>query len=114
MKQLLLIIIIAIIISCNNQQNYSERNVICDVEEINISSALENNDLIISDIVDSVKIIVLETTEKSILSSINQVIIGDNFIYIRDNYESGGVAIFKKDGSWRAGGNKPRNENILR
>jgi hypothetical protein len=100
MKQLILIIFVATIISCNNRQNYSAKNVLCDVEEMNISTALENKDLIISDIVDSVKIITLETTEKSILSSINQVIIGDNFIYIRDNYESGGVAIFKKDGSF--------------
>lgn len=73
--------------------------IIDSSEVIDVSDALGQKKLI-EDIVSDVSIVQLETKEESILSYIYQVELAGNYIYIRDDYDGGNVAIFDKNGKF--------------
>ena len=68
---------------------------------IDIESAIDNAKYYeYEDMVDSIKIILLETNESSMLSNIIEVVVGDEFIYTIDQYQGGRVSIFDLNGKF--------------
>lgn len=100
MKNLLFIILIISFWGCNTQPHFTVSNVENTAEIIDVTTALENESLKIDDIIDSMSLIILETNDESLLSSIDQIVIGDEYIYVLDAYQLGSVAIFTKDGKF--------------
>ncbi len=94
----LLVVFTIICWSCHSSPSFRSCKVECNAEDIDLTSALSNEKLTIDDLLDSMYIVALETSSNSILSSVKNIILGDQYIYILDNYGSGGVAIFYRDG----------------
>ena len=65
-----------------------------------LDAVFEQKEFHISDLVDTLEVIALETTSESVLASINLTKITDDYIYVMDSYQNGGLAIFDKDGKF--------------
>lgn len=85
---------------------------------VDLNKTLQNSDdeTVIIRHINSVDIIKLETTDKSVVSQIYNIVVSDEFIYVHDSYQSGGLAIFRKDGSFvkrLKRGNGPGELNLI-
>ncbi|MCQ2974404.1 MAG: 6-bladed beta-propeller [Bacteroidales bacterium] len=69
---------------------------------IDVNEAIENYDeyFFIEDLVDTIKLIQLETTEESLVGDIYEIKMSDNYIYIFDDFNRGSVIIFDKNGKF--------------
>lgn len=86
MNKLYILIVSVLLCSCNkNPQssliNDSNKN---NIMNIDVNEYMKNESFLINDIIDSVKLIFLETTDECIISSINKLIITDDRIFIND------------------------------
>ncbi|ASB47949.1 6-bladed beta-propeller [Alkalitalea saponilacus] len=70
-----------------------------DIEVINLQVPQEENFLKSSDYFDSIKIVPLETTEKSLIASINRLVVSHDYIYILDR-TSNSVLAFNNCGTF--------------
>lgn len=89
MKHTLLLLVASLLISCGAKEttNKSQNSTIDDKECIilDVNSALENEGRYLEDMIDSIYIIPLETTEESLIGGhINNVIVTDNYLFIND------------------------------
>ncbi|MCQ2975468.1 MAG: 6-bladed beta-propeller [Bacteroidales bacterium] len=96
----LLLFLLLSIASCNS--NKVDITLIDDsnAERIDFNNNLETETLSMNDIVDSVKIVTLETKDESLVHQIMDIIITDYRIFIYDNYQGGGIIIFDSDGKF--------------
>ena len=99
MKQLFVYsILLSIITACGSRATYVDNSIkgeICNIDDV-----LDNEDFDISDLIDSVRIIKLETTAGSVLSTFRKGIVTDEYIYVLDSYKGGSVAIFDISGKF--------------
>gem|GEM_PF-5057403 len=89
-------------VSCNQMYNEAvEYASIVDSNAIviNLEDVLDNELCIISDLAYDVKIIPLETTESSIVGDIEQLVFGNQFVYLLDRINNN-VLIFDINGSF--------------
>ena len=67
---------------------------------LHVTDALYNPDRTIEDMISKLEITILESNDLSLVSEINQIIINDEYIYIRDRFQNGGVVIFDINGKF--------------
>ncbi|MBP5365634.1 MAG: 6-bladed beta-propeller [Bacteroidales bacterium] len=99
MKRLFVYLLLSGVFSaCGSNATYVDDSIVA--EKCNIDRVLDNDDFDITDLIDSVRIIRLETTDGSVLSTFRKCVVSDDFIYILDNYKGGGVAVFDVSGKF--------------
>lgn len=88
--------------SYNNQRVDVSYNVYSadSIQHFNLNTYLSNQEYDVSEILDSVKIVCLETNEESLLSGMTGIVITDDRIFVSDLFQMGGVAIFDKNGNF--------------
>ena len=97
MGKILFVLATLIILGCNalNVNRDGVSNEVIDSSEIiDASNAFKSEEIEIEDYLHDIKIIKLETTDMSILSDIRQLLVTKKYIYVKDSYKNGGVAIF--------------------
>ncbi|MBO7478810.1 MAG: 6-bladed beta-propeller [Salinivirgaceae bacterium] len=91
------LLIVCAVYSCSNNVGGDEFGKDMNGSEIiDLSSAISTEEIIIDDIIDSIKIIQLDSN--IMVGEIIQLIITDSNIYILDNYSNGSVVIFDNKG----------------
>jgi hypothetical protein len=120
MKQLLITVfaISFIAISCSTNENGNKKFTKNEVAQLELDSTIKiivNNKKSINidlnpflnegnynfgENIKSIELIALESSDKSILSEIKDIIVTDSNIYILDDYMEDGIAIFKKNGEF--------------
>ena len=106
-----------IFISCNNIDyvvidSSSDSSKVLDLDPV-----FEQQILTLNDIVDTMKVIALETTSESILANIYLMKFTENYIIINDRYKNGSIAIFDINGKFIRriqSGNGPEDINVVR
>ncbi|MFJ1322019.1 6-bladed beta-propeller [Capnocytophaga canis] len=68
--------------------------------KVNLSSFLGDKHFEFGNLVSEVKIIPLETNNKSLVDGIYKIITTEEHIYIMDNFKDGGILIFNKNGKF--------------
>ena len=71
-----------------------------EIEKIDCNNLLKSQSFDLTDKIDEMKIIALETTDKSLVSAIYNIIVSESYIYIHDNFKGGGLVIFDKKGKF--------------
>lgn len=106
-KILFLVVAILPFVSCNRISNKtSHLNLFCEPDDstitLSLTQSLKNPTQDFGKIVDSAYVVALQATEdiNSIIGSIFEGIVTDKYIYIRDNYKLGSVAIFTSEGNF--------------
>lgn len=116
-KYLFLFIVSFIIISCKNKQKklrYNEKEIaslgLNDVKKtnintdsitrINLNSFIKDNSFNFGSLVEEIKFIPLETTNKSLLDNIRKIIVTNSNIFIHDDFKDGGIVIFDNYGKF--------------
>ncbi|MCQ2975827.1 MAG: hypothetical protein MJ211_13585 [Bacteroidales bacterium] len=87
-----------LLISCTNENKkspYTEK-----IKELNVGLAIDNYDIIRVDLIDSIKIIELESSSDDSYVNINSLVLGDDYIYILDFGTSKTIAIFNYEGTY--------------
>ncbi|MBP5365632.1 MAG: 6-bladed beta-propeller [Bacteroidales bacterium] len=97
-KLFLLLLCITFLFACKEKTTDLEDTQSSQV--IDFDEILDNSDLYVNDLIDSIRIIKLQTTEESVLSSFYQCLITQKYIYILDEYKGGSVVIFDVNGSF--------------
>ena len=98
-KFLLLTLILFVIGCVSNEKKTAQSNDGAIV--IDVNSALKGESLYLDDMVESVQLIPLETTEASILGDATDCIVTDKNIFVTDIYESGqGLTVFDRNGKF--------------
>ncbi|MCQ2974263.1 MAG: 6-bladed beta-propeller [Bacteroidales bacterium] len=117
-KLIFFLLFVALFCSCSRLTNsnivqvYEDENVI----NIDLSSAFSQEEFVVNDILEEIKIIKLENTDSSLIGKINHVVFSDEYIYVHDNYQNGSVIIFTKEGKFvkrLTKGNGPGEINIV-
>jgi len=73
----------------------------CDtVEDFDFNDCLSNEEYQLEDILDTMKIISLESNDKSLIGNVYKFIVADNRIYINDDYQEYGLIIFDANGKF--------------
>ncbi len=95
-----LIFIFFSIIGCQSVDNVviDTKSDSCTV--LNLNQLFESKTYSVSDLIDTIKVISLETNSESILSNVKGVKLSDNNIVVLDRYQNGSVAIFEKNGKF--------------
>ena len=73
------------------------RNSNTDFDKINLSSISDISQIDLSNFVDGISYIPLETNETNLLGYISKIIISDQFLYVRDNRN---LHLFSRDGKY--------------
>lgn len=73
------------------------RNSNTDFDKINLSSISDISQIDLSNFVDEVRYIPLETNKSNLLGYISKIIISDQFLYVRDNKN---LHLFSRDGKY--------------
>lgn len=106
------------IISCNKNINVSYQIYESDsIQHLDLNSYLDNDTYNVSDILDSTKLVFLETNDNSLIGNIYQTIVTDSRIFIYDDYQRTGVAVFDNNGKFVkriVHGNGPGEINFVR
>lgn len=110
------IVLMFTFISCNNIDyvvidSSSDSSKVLDLDPV-----FEQQILTLNDIVDTMKVIALETTSESILANIYLMKFTENYIIINDRYKNGSIAIFDINGKFIRriqSGNGPEDINIV-
>jgi len=120
MKQLLIIVatISLIATSCTKRENVQKKFTEKEVTQLKLDSTkkiIVNNKKSINidlnpflnegsynfgEMIKSINLIFLESTDESILSNIKDIVVTETNIYILDDYMGDGIAIFKKNGEF--------------
>ncbi|MBO7463607.1 MAG: 6-bladed beta-propeller [Bacteroidales bacterium] len=98
--KILFLILILFLIGCTSSE---KKNTQPDdgAIVIDVNSALKGEARYIEDMVESVEVIPLETTEESIVGDVSNCLVTDNYIFINDLYEHrGGLAMFDRHGKF--------------
>ena len=99
MKDYFFLLVICFVCGCSFHNEWEQFVCVNDTTQvIDLSEVLSSDTLHLTDIVDELKLIKLQTNDSSVLGKISHVIFGDSCIYIHDNYNGGGVAIFDSEG----------------
>ena len=90
-----------IIISCNSQNSMikaidmdADTTIVVDITGLYSDSVRKYVD----DYIDEMELVFLETNDSSIVYGVDEVVASSSYIYIRDAYRGGGVAIFDREG----------------
>jgi hypothetical protein len=76
-------------------------NAVTDsVTKINLNPFLKEQDFDFGSLVEEVKLVLLETTDESLLDDIYKVLVTDSHIYIHDSYKRGGIVVFDRNGKF--------------
>lgn len=119
MKKTFVLFIICIIafISCKNVDYVVIDSTSDSCKVLDLDPVFEDYMLTLYDIVDTMKVISLETTSESILAHISLMKISDDYIIINDGYQNGSIAIFDINGKFIRriqSGNGPEDINVVR
>ena len=95
-----LIIFLLLVVSCQNVDYIVIDTQSDSCKVLNLDQLFESKTYTISDLIDTVKVISLETNSESILSNVQVLKMSDNNSVILDNYQNGSVAIFDKNGKF--------------
>lgn len=99
MEKIYLLLIVAVLFSCNTANKNAKTD---DYETINLNGMFrENSGIEMADLIDSLRIIKLETTEESIVGNISKIMLSTNGNYIiGDDVQGKGIIIFDKNGKF--------------
>ncbi|MBR4267356.1 MAG: 6-bladed beta-propeller [Bacteroidales bacterium] len=97
-KYSIILLIFLFLTSCANKTNKGVIMESDSVQVLDLNCYLSNNEFHLEDILDSMKIVKLETNDKSLISNPFQIIVTDSRIFIRDDYQGYGVIIFDSNG----------------
>jgi DNA-binding beta-propeller fold protein YncE len=119
MKTFLNITLIVFLLSCSkqngeNKDRYSAEQVASlkidstkiirvqtdSIIKIDLNPFLKKNDVNFSEMIKNITFTPLETTDASLVSEINDILVTDSNIYVRDSYQGGSVLIFDKEGKY--------------
>ena len=67
---------------------------------VNLNPFLEKQSYNLGEMIKTINVIPLETTDESIISFIKDIIVTDSYIYIHDEYKGGEIVIFDKQGNF--------------
>ena len=116
--KLIFILLLFFIVACTNKQDnkikFSQEEIaVLELDATHKVSVQEDDALIVDlnpflkkqsynlgEIIKTIDITPLETTDESILSSIEDIIITDSNIYIKDEYKGGELVIFDRQGNF--------------
>lgn len=98
-KSLLFMVFLQILLFIGCKRNSQKLKIHENIKLINVQRPLEDKFLTSSDYFDSIDIVPLETTEKSLIASINRIIVYNDNIYILDR-KSNSVLVFNISGSF--------------
>lgn len=94
-----LILLLLLLVCCRSYTSEHFVSITDSTNYIDLSDISSSDTLKLSDIVDDIQVIRLETSESSLISSIRQIVFSDDkFIYVNDRYQGGGVLIFDYNG----------------
>ena len=114
----LILILFFLFLACVNQRNktshYTEDQIaslsldsttLLKVETkslltVDLNPFLKKQEYDLGSLIDEVKLIPLETTDESLVSSIYKIIVTGSNIYIYDKFKGGGIIIFDKGGKF--------------
>ncbi len=118
MKKNLIVILFLLfsLISCEeiNHITISTKSDSCKV--LDMDAVFEQSILSINDIVDTMRVIALETTPSSILSNVSLIKMSGRHIIVEDDYQNGSIAIFDNRGKYICRlphGNGPGDVNVV-
>lgn len=92
----LLLSILLILISCKSEKDKVQESI----KEIDFDEVISNDPIMFSDIFSDYKIIPLETTDNSIFSSIDDIIMLNDTLFIFDRFKSKSVFLFDIGGKF--------------
>ena len=99
MRNIYLLLIALVLFSCNTANKNAKTG---DYETIDLNGMFrENSRIEMADLIDSLHIIKLETTEESIVGNISKIVLSTNGNYIiGDDVQGKGIIIFDKNGKF--------------
>ena len=113
-----LLVVIFAALGCHKAADYVVIESSSDSSRVlDLDPVFEDQMLTLYDIVDTMKVISLETTSESILAHIYSMKISENFIILNDSYCNGSIAIFDVNGKFIRriqSGNGPEDINVVR
>ncbi|MBP1617091.1 MAG: hypothetical protein H6Q14_918 [Bacteroidetes bacterium] len=71
-----------------------------EVKVLNLNPFLKKQDFDFGSMVDSVKLLPLETTKESLISNIRKILVADSNVYIIDEFKGGSIVIFDRNGKF--------------
>lgn len=114
---LLLFCLLLGVASCSKSIRVSYSTYNSDsVQHFDLNHCLDNDFYDVSDVLDSVSFIFLETNPNSLLGNIRRVLVTNDRIFIRDDYQRTGVAVFDNGGHYikrLTKGNGPGEINVV-
>jgi hypothetical protein len=118
MRQFIAITILLLFIACSSEvkkrPKFSQKEIASlkldstrtlivqkdSIVRIDLNRFLKKDKFNIGDMIKNIKLIPLETTDKSLIARIENIIITDSAIYIVDSYQGRGIAIFDIEGNF--------------
>lgn len=103
MKRLVLISLLVLLAACKqNTTNEKNESIIVDSSVVIDATEILNSEPVYSlqNMIDTIKMIFLQTNVNSVVSEIRKIISGKNYIYIIDAFEGGSVVIFDYEGNF--------------
>lgn len=70
------------------------------ITKVDLNPFLKKQSFNFDSIIDNIKLIPLETLEKSLLDNILKIIVTDSNIYVHDDFKGGGIVIFDNQGKF--------------
>ena len=99
-KIITLIILICSIVSCQHIDYVAIDTKSDSCKVLNLDPVFESKTFSLYDLIDTIKIIALETNSESILSDVNLLKMSEKYIFVQDRYQNGSVAIFDINGKF--------------
>lgn len=101
MKNIIYTILLPLSFVCCQDKRTIKYTNISDNTIVDVTETLRDNKHIeLSNIIQEIKIIPLETNESSLLSLLFDVKVTDDYIYVRDSYKNGSISIFDISGKF--------------
>lgn len=108
MNKISFFVLVLFFVSCNGTRNKSDSslNLLGEPDDstitLSLTESLKNPTDKFGVFVDTAYIVALQTTEnkESMVGMVKEAIVTDKYIYIRDNYKTGSVIVFKSDGAF--------------
>ncbi len=97
---IILVVFLFPIISCQHVDYVAIDSKSDNCKVLELDPVFEQYDFAIADVVDTMKVIALETNSESIISRIRFMKMLGEYIYIYDNYQDGNIAIFDVNGKF--------------
>ena len=113
---IILIILICSFVSCQHIDNVVIDTKSDSCKVLNLDPIFESKTFSLNDLIDTIKIIALETNSESILSDVKSLKMSDKYIIVQDRYQNEGIAIFDINGKFvrrLRRGNGPGEINVL-